>query len=156
MPATATGRVGSRTLADSYFKAFGPHFGFAYTLNDKTVIRGSYARSFGAITTVSGSTHQRGFTQTYSAPQGSGGITPGFTLDQGFPAYPVPPFIDPSFANKDNIPWFQGQEATRPPEFNNFNLSIQRQVGQVDGGGSRLQRRARLASPVAVARHTTR
>ncbi len=126
---SGTGRVGSRTLADSYFKAFGPHFGFAYTLNPKTVIRGSYARSFGAITTVSGSTHQRGFTQTYSAPQGSGGITPGFTLDQGFPAYPVPPFIDPSFANKDNIPWFQGREATRPPEFNNFNLSIQRQLG---------------------------
>ena len=98
-------------------------------LNPQTVVRGSYARSFAAITTVSGSTHQRGFTQTYSAPQGSGGITPGFTLDQGFPAYPVPPFIDPSFANKDNIPWFQGSEATRPPEFNNFNLSIQRQMG---------------------------
>ena len=42
----------------------------------------------------------------------------------------MPPFIDPSFANKDNIPWFQGHEATRPPEFNNFNLSIQRQIGK--------------------------
>ena len=24
-------------------------------------------------------------------------------LREGFPNYPVPPFIDPSFANKDNI-----------------------------------------------------
>lgn len=124
------GRQGSRRLADSYFKAFGPHLGFAYSLNEKTAIRGSYALSYGAITTVSGSTHQRGFTQTYGAPQNSGGILPAFTLDGGFPAYPVPPFISPSFANGDNIPWWQGREATRPPEFNNFNFSIQRQLGK--------------------------
>jgi len=123
------GRVGSRNLADSYFKAFGPHIGFAYSPNSKLVVRGSYALSYGAISTVSGSTHQRGFTQTYSAPQTSGGVLPAFTLDGGFPAYPVPPFISPSFANGDNIPWFQGAEATHPPTFNNFNLSIQRQLG---------------------------
>ena len=126
---TGPGRQGSRTLADSFFKAFGPRLSFAYSKDEKTVIRGGYALSYGAITTVSGSTHQRGFTQTYSAPQGSGGITPGFTLDAGFPSYPIPPFVSPSFANGDNIPWWQGKEATRPPEFNNFNLSIQRQIG---------------------------
>jgi hypothetical protein len=123
------GRQGSRTLADSYFKAFGPHIGFAYNWKEKVAIRGSYALSYGAITTVSGSTHQQGFTQTYSAPQGSGGIQPAFILSQSFPAYPVPPFIDPSFANGANIPWWQGAEATHPPAFNNFNFSIQRQLG---------------------------
>jgi Carboxypeptidase regulatory-like domain len=123
------GRQNSRSLADSYYRAFGPHIGFAYSKDEKTVIRGSYALSYGAITTVTGSTHQRGFTQTYSAPQGSGGIQPGFILSQGFPAYPIPPFIDPSFANGDNIPWWQGSEATHPPAFNNFNLSLQRQLG---------------------------
>ena len=126
---TGPGRQGSRTLADSFFDAFGPRLSFAYSKDAKTVIRGGYALSYGAITTVSGSTHQRGFTQTYTAPQGSGGITPAFTLDGGFPAYPIPPFINPSFANGDNIPWWQGKEATRPPEFNNFNLSLQRQIG---------------------------
>ncbi len=123
------GRQGSRTLADSFFDAFGPRLSFAYSRDAKTVIRGGYALSYGAITTVSGSTHQRGFTQTYSAPQGSNGITPAFTVDGGFPQYPVPPFIDPSFANGDSIPWWQGREATRPPEFNNFNFNIQRQLG---------------------------
>ena len=35
-----------------------------------------------------------------------------------------------SFGDKRQLSsWFQGQEATRPPEFNNFNLSIQRQIG---------------------------
>ena len=97
-------------------------------MDEKTVIRGGYGRSFGAVTTVSGSTHQRGFTQTYGVPdQGTNGILPNMILSQGFPNYPIPPFIDPSFANKDNIPWWQGREATRLPEQNFWNLSIQRQ-----------------------------
>lgn len=122
------GRVGSRTLADSWFLGFGPRIGLAYQWDDKTVIRTAYGRSFGAVTTVSGSSHQRGFTQTYGVPdQGTNGILPNMILNQGFPNYPIPPFIDPSFANKDNIPWFQGQEATRLPEQNFWNLSIQRQ-----------------------------
>ena len=122
-----TGRQNSRTLADSYFGSYGPHIGAAYSYNEKTVIRASYARAFGAITTVSGSTHQRGFTQTFGAPGGTS-VLPSFTLDGGFPSYPIPPFINPSFANGDNMPWFQGKEATRAPEFNNFNLSLQRQL----------------------------
>ncbi|MDQ6706707.1 MAG: TonB-dependent receptor, partial [Acidobacteriota bacterium] len=125
---TGPGRQGSRTLADSYFGAFGPHAGFAYSLNSKTVIRSSYARSFAAITTVTGSTHNKGFTLTQGFGTNSGGITPAFTLSQGLPPWIAPPFINPSVANGDNSPWWQGHEATRPPEFNNFNFSIQRQL----------------------------
>lgn len=123
------GRQGSRTLADSWFWGFGPRLGFAYQWNERTVIRAAYGRSFGAVTTVTGSTHQRGFTQTYGVPdQGTNGILPNMILKDGFPPYPVPPFIDPSFANKDNIPWWQGKEATRLPEQNFWTLSIQRQL----------------------------
>jgi hypothetical protein len=123
------GRQGSRTLADSWFKGFGPRIGFAYQINEKTVIRTAYGRSFGAVTTVTGSTHQQGFTQTFGVPdQGTNGILPNMILGQGFPNYPIPPFIDPSFANKANMPWWQGQEATRLPEQNFWNLSIQRQL----------------------------
>ena len=123
------GRVGSRRLADSYFGAFGPHIGFAYSKDSKTVVRGSYARSFGAITTVSGSTHSMGFTLSQSFNNTSGGLYPTFLFDQGLPPWTAPPFINPSVSNGASPSWFQGQEATRPPEFNNFNLSIQRQIG---------------------------
>ena len=123
------GRQGTRTLADSWYAGYGPRIGFAYQWNEKTVIRGSFGRSFAAVTTVSGSTHQRGFTQTYGVPdQGTNGVLPNMVLKNGFPPYPIPPFIDPSFANKDSIPWWQGQEATRLPEQNFWNFSIQRQL----------------------------
>lgn len=123
-----TGRVGTSRLADSYFGAFGPRLGMAYNMNEKTVIRASAGITFAPIMTVSGSTHQRGFTLTYGAPGGNDGVRPSFVLAQGFPSYTPPPFIDPSFSNKDNMPWFQGKEATTPPAAYNFNFSIQRQI----------------------------
>jgi hypothetical protein len=125
---SGSGRQGSPTLADGWYGGFGPRLGAAYSLDSKTVIRGSFARTFAAITTVTGSTHQRGFTQTFGVSNSNNGVTPTFTLKGGFPAYPVPPFVDPSFANRDNIPWWQGKEATRAPENLAMNLSVQRQL----------------------------
>jgi len=125
---SGAGREGTRSLADSYFKAFGPHIGMAWSMNDKTVVRGSFAVSYAAITTISGSTHQRGFTQTVGFPNNTSGVQPAFLFKDGVPAYPIPPFIDPSFANRDSPPWWQGTEATRPPANTTWNLSIQRQV----------------------------
>lgn len=118
---SGSGRVGSRSLADSYFGAFGPHVGFAYSKDSKTVVRGSYARSFGAITTVSGSTHNMGFTLSQSFSNTSGGLYPTFLFDQGLPPWTAPPFINPSVSNGASLSWFQGQEATRPP---NLTISI--------------------------------
>lgn len=126
---TGQGRQGTRTLADSWFAGYGPRIGVAYSLNDKTVIRANYARSFSAVTTTTGSTHQKGFTQTLSFGNTSTGLSPTFLFKEGLPPYPVPPFIDPTFQNGADMPWWQGKEATRLPEQNNLNLSIQRQIG---------------------------
>ncbi|HEY3741345.1 MAG TPA: carboxypeptidase-like regulatory domain-containing protein [Bryobacteraceae bacterium] len=122
------GRVGSRTLADSWFGGFGPRFGFAYSLNDKTVIRGGYGRSFGALVAVTGSTHNQGFTLTQTFASSNSGLTPTFLLSQGMPAWTAPPFVNPSVANGASVSWWQGKEATRLPEDNNINFSIQRQL----------------------------
>ena len=125
---SGTGRVGSRTLADSYFKAFGPHVGFAYSLTEKTVLRGAYARSYGPLMAVTGSTHNMGFTLSQGFSNRTNGITPTFTLADGIPPYTVPPFIDPSVSNGTGLSWWQGSETTHPPTTDNFNFSIQHQL----------------------------
>jgi hypothetical protein len=127
---TGPGRQGTRTLADSWYGGYGPRVGFAYQIDEKTVVRANYARSFSAVTTTTGSTHQKGFTQTTDFPNTSTGITPSFLFKEGLPPYPVPPFISPTFQNGADMPWWQGHEATRLPEQNNINFSIQRQLGR--------------------------
>src|SRR5258708_36062433 len=89
------GLEGSRTLADSYFGAFGPRVSFAYQWNNKTVIRTGYGRSFAAITTVTGSTHQRGFTQTYSVPDnGTAGVGPTIFFSNRITRYVHSPLVE--------------------------------------------------------------
>jgi hypothetical protein len=122
------GRVGTRSLSDPWYAGFGPRFGFAYSLNDKTVVRGSYGRFFGQLMSVTGSTHNMGFTLTQTFPNQSGGINPTYMFDKGMPPWTAPPFINPSVSNGSSVSWFQGKETTRLPETNNFNLSIQRQL----------------------------
>src|SRR5207245_8244133 len=39
---TGPGRNGRKRPQDTYRKAFGPRVGFAYSINDKTVLRGGY------------------------------------------------------------------------------------------------------------------
>ena len=81
---SGTGREGTRSLADSYFKGFGPRFGMAYTVNSKTVVRLSYGISYGNITTVTGSTHTLGFTLTDTQSDSTGHSAA--LLHEGWPA----------------------------------------------------------------------
>ena len=126
---SCNGCVGSRTLSDFWKAGFGPHAGLAFSMDSKTVIRGAYARSFGALVSVSGSTHNQGYTLTQTFSSANTGLTPTFTMDQGMPPWTAPPFINPSVANGANVAWFQGNETTKLPAYDNFNLSIQRQLG---------------------------
>lgn len=133
---TGEGRTGRRTLIPAWWGGIGPRFGFAYQLNEKTVIRGGAARTFGVLKAVGGSTHFLGAIQIYDQGTLDNGVTPFFYLDNGFidPAtgrniVPQPPSTNPAFANGGNPSWWQGQEGTRLPENYNFTLSIQRQFG---------------------------
>jgi hypothetical protein len=126
---SGAGQVGSRRLADIWGKGLSPHLGFAYSKDSKTVIRGSYSRSYGALASVSGSTHNMGFTLTQTFSNGTTGVLPTFTLDQGMPPWTAPPFINPSVSNGTSVAWFQGSETTKLPAYDNFTISIQQQLG---------------------------
>ena len=124
---TCQGCVGTRTLADFWNKGYGAHVGLAYSWDAKTVIRASYARSYGSLVSVSGSTHNSGYTLTQTDSNTSNGIIPTYTVDQGFPPYTVPPFINPAVSNGTNVAWFQGNETTKLPAYDNIYFSLQRQ-----------------------------
>ncbi len=68
--------MGTRTLADMWPWGFGPHLGLAYSKDAKTVFRAAYARSYGALVSVSGSTHNSGYTLTQTFSNANNGITP--------------------------------------------------------------------------------
>ncbi len=141
------GRENTRSLVPGWYGGIGPRLGIAWAADSKTTIRMGYGRSFSKVTAVQGSGHFAGFIGQYTFQSLNQGITPAFRLDQGLPAYPLPPQINPSFSNGNNVEYWQGQEATRAPEQNSWTFSIQRQVGRntvLEGSysgvaGSRLQ-----------------
>jgi hypothetical protein len=122
------GRQGKRSLIPGWYGAWGPRFGLAYALNSKTTIRAGAARSFSRVTVVASSGHYAGFIGQYAFTSSNQGVTPAFYWDQGLPPYPLPPQIDPSFANNSNVDYWQGQNATRAPENDNWAFSIQREI----------------------------
>jgi hypothetical protein len=122
------GREGTRSLIPGYYGALTPRVSVAYGANDKTTIRAGVGRSFGRVTVVQGSSHFAGFIGQYVFASPDSGITPAFNLDQGLPAYPLPPLIDPAFSNNNAVDWFNGQAASRPAVYDNWTASVQREV----------------------------
>jgi Carboxypeptidase regulatory-like domain len=122
------GREGTRSLFNAYYGAIAPRVSLAYSASDKTVVRGGVGRSFGRVTVVQGSSHFAGFIGQYVFASPDAGVTPAFNLDQGLPAYPLPPLIDPAFSNNNAVDWFNGQEASRPAVYDNWTVSVQREV----------------------------
>jgi hypothetical protein len=122
------GRENRRSLVPGWYKGWGPRLGLAYSLDQKTVVRTAFGRSFSKVTVVAGSGHFAGFIGQYVFNSGDQGITPAFRLDDGLPSYPLPPRIDPAFSNNNNVDHWQLTDAVRAPENLYWTFSIQRQV----------------------------
>lgn len=122
------GRQNTRSLVSGWYGAWSPRLGAAYQLNPKTTLRVGAGRSFSRVTVVSGTTHYSGFIGQYSFTSPNQGITPAFNWDQGLPSYLLPPQINPSFQNNQNVDYWNGQDATRAPETLYYTASIQRQL----------------------------
>jgi hypothetical protein len=103
-------------FSDTRFIYWQPRIGFAYKVNPKTVLRGG----FGYFTGSSGDVLENG----QRTPFGDGfnasptwattnlGVTPAFYLQNGFPSFKYPPFIDPTYDNNASINWDQKQDGT--------------------------------------------
>ena len=136
------GREGKRSLIPGYYGAWAPRLSGAYSLNDKTTIRAGAGRSFGRVTVIASSSHFAGFIGQYEFLNTDSGVTPTFLLDQGLPAYPLPPQIDPSFANNTNVDYWNGKEALLPATYDSWTMSVQRELArgmtlEVDYNGSK-------------------
>jgi len=139
----AGGRLGALAFANqsglpgaffstNWKKGFGPRLGFAYQLNDKTVIRASSGIYYASppMHNLTGPSSTAGFSSTpsFSSPDG---FTPLYYLDSGsFPQnFSRPPSTDPSFLNGQAISYVPAN-GTRLPQTVNYTFSIQRQLAR--------------------------
>ena len=81
--------------------ALGPRVGAAYSLNERTVLRGCYGINYSRRGAVGGRAGARngtgtlGFSANATFPSANG-FEPAFNWNNGVPAYPQPPFFDPT------------------------------------------------------------
>jgi hypothetical protein len=114
-------------------KEFGPRFGFAYSWNPKTVIRGGYGISYGQTNTFHALGQVwNGFSATAHAdPPPLRPFDAAFIMKDGFPQSTIPtlPSTDPSLLNGQNA-YEMKPEWGRSPYVQSFNLNIQRELGR--------------------------
>jgi hypothetical protein len=131
-----------RTLVQTHYKDFAPRIGFAYQINNKTVVRGSFGTFYYNAGALGGNAQSSGvstlgFSASPSFSSPNGGITPAFNWDSGFPAYTHPPFYDPTLNTGYNtttgpagggIGYGDPQLGGRAPYTQNWNLTVEREL----------------------------
>ena len=143
MPARGRARRASAASSTDYYGAIAPRLSGAYSINNKTTIRGGVGRSYGRVTVISGTSHFAGFIGQYQFTNSDNGVTPTFLLDQGIPAYPLPPQINPAFSNNNaRVDYWNGDAVMRPATYDTWTISMQRELRQgmtveVDYNGSK-------------------
>ncbi|MEP7271938.1 MAG: TonB-dependent receptor [Acidobacteriota bacterium] len=80
-------------IIDTYYKAFGPRIGFAFAINDKTVLRGGYGIMYSRSGAVGGRDGARigtgltGINANAPIVSPNGSFTPALFWESGIPAY---------------------------------------------------------------------
>ena len=119
-----------------YYKAFAPRFGFAYAVNNKTVVRGGYGIFYQPLSYPgwnSGLSGGRdGFNTSVVLSSADGGITPATLFSKGFQGaqYQAPPFYDLSFDNGKDPGAYREFNKGRLPYTQQWNLTIEHQFTQ--------------------------
>ena len=122
------------------YSDIGPRVGFAYQINDKTVLRGGFGIFYEA-TSNGGCGCTLGANGSFA--QVSDGVSAPFQWDGGIPKpanYQPPPFLSPTVGNGLAVD-FLGPNFGKAPRIYTFSFNIQRQIGKflldVDYQGNR-------------------
>lgn len=123
-----SGRSGSRSLSDSWYRGFGPRLGIAYQATPKTIIRASlgiyYAPGFRSRLIAYGFSNGNSISS-------STGYTPvyNWTTDSYPSNFPRAPFINPSFQNGQSVSSIL-PGTSRMPQILTWTFSIQRELAK--------------------------
>jgi hypothetical protein len=125
---------GGRYPELAFKKGYGPRIGFAYTLNDKTVVRAGYGLYFGQAFYPGwgGGLAQDGFNKNLTLTESSAGNfkTPAIYLVSGISPSQVGPTQDISsgFDNGQSPSLYRPYDGNRRPYSAQWNLTVERQL----------------------------
>ena len=128
-----------RTPINTYYGAIGPRLGLAYGLNERTVVRAAYGINYSRRGAVGGRAGARNGTGTLglsanaSFPSANT-FDPSYNWNNGVPAYPQPPFFDPTLntgfvtgrGTGGGVTYGDPEIGGRPPRYQNWNAGLQR------------------------------
>lgn len=129
---TGAGRDGNKSeqFADTYYKAFEPRIGFAYSpgwLHDSFVLRGAYTIMYGPLIYADyGTGLSQGLT-TNTPARTNDPYAPAGALDDGPPTLPLTPTITPSLNLGGGVDYVAPTDG-RPAAVQNFTLEVQQQL----------------------------
>ena len=126
-------------IINTYYRAFGPRIGFAFSLNDKTVVRGGYGMMYSRSGAVGGRDGARIGTGLTGINANAPIVSPnGSFIEARFWDSGIPPFAKGPIYNETYQTGFNGTGTggavtfgdpfSQPPRYQNWNLSIQRSL----------------------------
>jgi Carboxypeptidase regulatory-like domain len=122
-----TGKAGRRQFANAWYGGFGPRVGLSYALKPGTVIRAAYGLMYDTNSQPAIVLNSQGYYANTTVTSPSGGVTPAFNWNSGFPAIPLGPDLDPTVANGGSTSWMPPYGA-RLPAVENYNVGIQQKL----------------------------
>jgi hypothetical protein len=111
--------------------AVAPRLGFAYQLDDKTVVRAGYGIFYtqAFYPGWGGGMSLDGFNPALSFGDSLSGYQPAFYMDNGFPAYSKAPNISLTADNGTNGPLYRPTYANHLSYTQKWNITVERKIG---------------------------
>ena len=127
-----------RTPIETYYGNIGPRLGAAYSINERTVVRGAYGIMYTRRGAVGGRAGARngtgllGFSANATFPSPNV-FSPAYNWNDGVPLYARPPFFDPSLnagfvtgrPTGGGVTYGDPEIGGRPPRYQNWNAGLQ-------------------------------